>query len=124
MIRIDTPGGLDSSMREIIKAELAAKIPVLTFVAPNGARSASAGVFVMMGSDLAAMAPQTNLGSSTPVAAGGDIPDGDLKNKVVNDAVARIRVLATNHGRNADWAEKRGARRRQHQRRRGAASSA
>ncbi len=106
VIRIDTPGGLDSSMRDIIKAELAAKIPVLTFVAPNGARSASAGVFVMMASDLTAMAPTTNLGSSTPVAAGADIPDGDLKRKIVNDAVARIRVLATTHGRNADWAEK------------------
>ncbi len=67
---------------------------MLTFVAPDGARSASAGVFVMMASDLAAMAPQTNIGSSTPVAAGADIPDGDLKRKIVNDAVARIRVLA------------------------------
>ena len=106
IIRIDTPGGLDSSMREIIQAELAAKFPVLTFVAPNGARSASAGVFVMMASDLAAMSPQTNIGSSTPVAAAGtDIPEGDLKRKIVNDAAARIRVLADTHGRNAKWAE-------------------
>ena len=105
VIRIDTPGGLDSSMREIIQAELATKFPVLTFVAPNGARSASAGVFIMMGSDLAAMAPQTNIGSSTPVAAGADIPEGDLKKKIVNDAVARIRVLAQTHGRNVQWAE-------------------
>lgn len=105
VIRIDTPGGLDSSMREIIKAVLAARFPVLTLVAPDGARSASAGVFVMMSSDLAAMALQTNLGSSTPVAAGRDLPAGDLKDKIVNDAVARIRVLATTHGRNADWAE-------------------
>lgn len=106
IIRIDTPGGLDTSMREILRAELAAKIPVITYVAPNGARSASAGVFVMMASDLAAMAPQTNIGSSTPVAAGADLPAGDLKRKIVNDAVARIRVLADQHGRNADWAEK------------------
>jgi membrane-bound serine protease (ClpP class) len=105
IIRIDTPGGLDSSMREIIQAELAAKFPVITFVAPNGARSASAGVFVMMASDLAAMAPQTNIGSSTPVGFGADIPAGDLKRKIVNDAVARIRVLAATHGRNAKWAE-------------------
>jgi membrane-bound serine protease (ClpP class) len=105
IIRIDTPGGLDSSMREIIQAELATKYPVITYVAPNGARSASAGVFVMMASDLAAMSPQTNIGSSTPVAAGADIPEGDLKNKIVNDAVARIRVLAQTHGRNATWAE-------------------
>jgi membrane-bound serine protease (ClpP class) len=106
IIRIDTPGGLDSSMREIIRAELAAKMPVLTYVSPNGARSASAGVFVMMASDLAAMSPQTNVGSSTPVAGGADIPAGDLKRKIVNDAVARIRVLAQTHGRNADWAER------------------
>jgi membrane-bound serine protease (ClpP class) len=106
VIRIDTPGGLDTSMREIIRAELAAKFPVLTFVAPDGARSASAGVFVMMASDLAGMSPQTNLGSSTPVAAGADLPNGDLKRKIVNDAVARIRVLAESHGRNADWAER------------------
>ena len=105
VIRLDTPGGLDSSMREIIKAELGARVPVLTWVGPDGARSASAGVFLMMASDLAAMAPQTNVGSSTPVVSGGDIPKGDLKRKILNDAVARIRVLATEHGRNADWAE-------------------
>jgi membrane-bound serine protease (ClpP class) len=106
LLRIDTPGGLDSSMRQINTAELASKVPVITYVAPNGARAASAGLFVVQASDLAGMAPQTNIGSSTPVGLGQDLPKGDLKNKIVNDAAARIRALATTHGRNADWAEK------------------
>lgn len=106
IIRLDTPGGLDSSMRDIIQSELASKVPIIAYVAPNGARAASAGVFVMMASDLAAMSPQTNIGSSTPVGLGQDIPAGDLKRKVVNDAAAQIRVLAQTHGRNAEWAEK------------------
>jgi membrane-bound serine protease (ClpP class) len=106
VLRIDTPGGLDRSMREINAAELAAPIPVVVFVAPDGARAASAGVFVLMASDLAAMAPQTNLGSSTPVAGGRDIADGDLKRKIVNDAAARVRTLAVEHGRNGAWAER------------------
>jgi membrane-bound serine protease (ClpP class) len=105
LLRIDTPGGLDDSMRQIIQAELASKVPVIAYVAPNGARAASAGVFIVEASDLAAMAPQTNIGSSTPVGLGQDLPSGDLKNKIVNDAAARIRALATTHGRNATWAE-------------------
>jgi membrane-bound serine protease (ClpP class) len=105
VLRIDTPGGLDSSMREITQAELASPVPVIGWVAPEGARAASAGVFVMMATDLAAMSPQTNIGSSTPVTSGGDIPAGDLKTKILNDAVAQIRATATAHGRNADWAE-------------------
>ena len=105
VILMDTPGGLDSSMRAIIKAELAAKVPVIVYVYPPGSRDASAGVFITMGADVAAMAPQTNIGSSTPVSsAGGNIPS-DLRRKVINDAVAYIRALAQEHGRNADWAE-------------------
>jgi membrane-bound serine protease (ClpP class) len=105
VLRIDTPGGDDTSMRKITQAELNSPVPVIGWVAPEGARAASAGVFVMMATDLAAMSPQTNIGSSTPVTIGGDIPAGDLKNKIINDAVAQIRATATAHGRNADWAE-------------------
>jgi membrane-bound serine protease (ClpP class) len=104
-ILMDTPGGLDSSMRNIIKRELDSEVPVIVYVYPPGSRAASAGVFIMMGADVAAMAPETNIGSSTPISTGGgDIPK-DLKRKVINDAVAYIRGLATEHGRNADWAE-------------------
>jgi membrane-bound serine protease (ClpP class) len=103
---MDTPGGLDSSMRAIIKAELASKVPVIVYVYPPGSRDASAGVFITMAADVAAMAPQTNIGSSTPIStSGGNIPS-DLRRKVINDAVAYIRALAEEHGRNADWAEK------------------
>jgi membrane-bound serine protease (ClpP class) len=105
VILMDTPGGLDSSMRNIIKRELDSKVPVIVYVYPPGSRAASAGVFITMAADVAAMAPATNIGSSTPISTGGgDIPK-DLKRKVVNDAVAYIRGLATEHGRNADWAE-------------------
>jgi membrane-bound serine protease (ClpP class) len=104
-ILMDTPGGLDSSMRNIIKRELDSNVPVIVYVYPPGSRAASAGVFITMAADVAAMAPATNIGSSTPISTGGgDIPK-DLKRKVVNDAVAYIRGLATEHGRNADWAE-------------------
>jgi membrane-bound serine protease (ClpP class) len=106
VILLDTPGGLDSSMREIIEAELAAEVPVVVYVAPPGSRSASAGVFITLAADVAAMAPQTNIGSSTPIAVGGgEIPD-DLRKKVVNDAAAYIREIAEEHGRNGDWAER------------------
>jgi membrane-bound serine protease (ClpP class) len=106
VILMDTPGGLDSSMRAIIKAELAATVPVVVYVYPPGSRDASAGVFITMAADVAAMAPQTNIGSSTPIStSGGNIPS-DLRRKVINDAVAYIRGLAEEHGRNADWAER------------------
>lgn len=106
VILLDTPGGLDSSMREIIEAELAAEVPVVVYVAPPGSRSASAGVFITLAADVAAMAPQTNIGSSTPIAVGGgEIPE-DLRKKVVNDAAAYIREIAEEHGRNGDWAER------------------
>jgi membrane-bound serine protease (ClpP class) len=106
VVLMDTPGGLDSSMRNIIKRMLDSKVPVMVYVYPPGSRDASAGVFITMAADVAAMAPETNIGSSTPISTGGgDIPK-DLKRKVVNDAVAYIRGLASEHGRNADWAEK------------------
>jgi membrane-bound serine protease (ClpP class) len=105
VILTDTPGGLDSAMRDIIKAELASKVPVILYVSPPGSRAASAGVFLAMAADVAAMAPGTNIGSSTPILSSGqDIPD-DLHRKVVNDAAAYIGELARDHGRNAEWAE-------------------
>ncbi|HXV58588.1 MAG TPA: nodulation protein NfeD [Gaiellaceae bacterium] len=105
VIELDTPGGLDSAMRDIIKAELASQVPVIVYVAPPGSRAASAGAFITLAADVAAMAPGTNIGSSTPVAVGGgDIPE-DLNRKVVNDAAAYARELAETHGRNGDWAE-------------------
>jgi membrane-bound serine protease (ClpP class) len=104
VIEIDTPGGLDTAMRQIIQSELASPIPVVVYVYPEGARAASAGVYILMGSDVAAMAPQTNLGAATPVALGGTMDD-TMKAKVTNDAAAYIIALAKNHGRNATWAE-------------------
>ena len=104
VILMDTPGGLDTSMRQIIQAELDAEIPVVVYVYPNGARAASAGVYIMMGADVTAMAPQTNLGAATPVSLSGEMGE-TLTRKVINDSVAYIRALAEEHGRNADWAE-------------------
>ena len=105
VILLDTPGGLDSSMRAVIKAELAAKVPVVVYVHPPGARAASAGAFIAMAADVAAMAPQTNIGSSTPVNVTGEEISDDLRDKVVNDAAAYISELADEHGRNAEAAE-------------------
>lgn len=105
VLLVDTPGGLDTAMRDIIKAELASEVPVILYVSPPGSRAASAGVFLAMAADVAAMAPGTNIGSSTPISSsGGDIPS-DLRRKVINDAAAYIRELAESHGRNGDWAE-------------------
>ena len=84
---------------------LDSKVPVIVYVSPPGSRAASAGVFLVMASDVAAMAPFTNIGSSTPISTGGEDIPADLKRKVVNDAAAYIRALAEDHGRNADWAE-------------------
>lgn len=105
VIELDTPGGLDSSMRQIIRAMTASPVPVIVYVAPPGARAASAGTFITEAAGLAAMAPGTNIGAASPVtASGGDIGGTEGK-KVTNDAVAFIRSLAAEHGRNADWAE-------------------
>jgi membrane-bound serine protease (ClpP class) len=105
VLELDTPGGLDSAMRAIIKKELDADVPVVVYVSPPGSRAASAGAFITLAADVAAMAPGTNIGSSTPVAVGGgEIPE-DLRRKVVNDAAAYARELAEIHGRNGDWAE-------------------
>lgn len=123
ILQMDTPGGLDSAMRDMIRAILASDVPVVTFVAPSGARAASAGTYLLYASHVAAMAPATNLGAATPVqiggspAAPGDQPKDDAKErepaqpgtamerKAVNDSVAYIRGLAELRGRNADWAE-------------------
>ncbi len=105
VIVLDTPGGLDSSMRAIIKKELDLKVPVVVYVAPAGARAASAGAFIAMAADVAAMAPQTNIGSATPVDLSGQDIQKDLRNKIVNDAKEYIRALAEEHGRNGAVAE-------------------
>lgn len=135
VMRIDTPGGLDSAMREMIKDILDAPVPVLGFVGPSGARAASAGTYLLYATHVAAMAPGTNLGAATPVPVGGGVPmpggapekpakEGDAEGqtaddaetrspgpsdamgkKVLNDAVAYLRGLAELRGRNADWAE-------------------
>jgi membrane-bound serine protease (ClpP class) len=101
LITIDTPGGLDSSMREIIQAIGASKVPVLCYTAPTGARAASAGTFIMMGCPVSAMAPGTNIGAAHPVGVSGAVE----VDKVTNDAAAYIRSLADEWGRNAEWAE-------------------
>jgi membrane-bound serine protease (ClpP class) len=125
VLKMDTPGGLDTSMREIIKDILASSVPVAAFVAPGGARAASAGTYILYASHVAAMAPATNLGAATPVAigtpgasGGGEKPDdkadksqksdsaSTMTRKQVNDAAAYIRGLAQMRGRNAEWAER------------------
>jgi membrane-bound serine protease (ClpP class) len=128
VIRINTPGGLDLAMRDIILSILSSPVPVATWVAPNGSRAASAGTYILYASHIAAMAPATNVGSSTPVSLGGGqsplptptLPQGDeaesdtseaaggsaMEKKVINDAVAYIKSLAELRGRNSEWAVK------------------
>lgn len=132
VLRLDTPGGLDDSMRQIVRAILASPVPVLSHVAPPGARAASAGTYILYASHVAAMSPGTNLGAATPVSIGGGGGGGDgaprppdhaaspaasdassappprstMEAKAVNDAVAYLRSLAELRGRNADWAER------------------
>jgi membrane-bound serine protease (ClpP class) len=105
VIELDTPGGLDSSMRDIVKKELVSRVPVVVYVAPPGARAASAGVWISEAADVLAMAPETNIGSSTPITGTGQNIGSDLRRKVVNDAAASLRGLAKSHGRNAAWAD-------------------
>lgn len=106
IIRLDTPGGLDSSLREIVKDMLAAPMPVVVYVTPAGARAASAGVFITEAADVAAMSPDTNIGSASPISASGADIGGTLGRKITNDATAFVRALASSHGRNPDLAER------------------
>jgi membrane-bound serine protease (ClpP class) len=125
IIRLDTPGGLDISMREIIQSILGSPVPVVTYVAPSGARAASAGTFLLYASHVAAMSPGTTLGAATPVRIGGlpgapepptkpgakkkgeaTAPDDAMSRKILNDSIAYIRSLAQLRGRNVEWAEK------------------
>ncbi|MGH3078718.1 MAG: NfeD family protein, partial [Gaiellaceae bacterium] len=97
---LDTPGGLASSMRGIVKRFLAAEVPVVVYVGPPGSSADSAGAVIAMAADVAAMAPQTNIGSSTPISLGGQDISKDLRRKIVNDAAAYIGELAREHDRN------------------------
>src|SRR5688572_15252639 len=131
VLQLDTPGGLDAAMRDVIKAVLASAVPVAGFVAPSGARAASAGTYLLYASHVAAMAPATNLGAATPIAIGLPAPRDDApaspqpaatgeagaapaggalrdaaEAKRINDAAAYIRALAQLRGRNAEWAER------------------
>src|SRR5258708_24858647 len=102
VIVMNTPGGESTAMDDIITTFLNSPVPILVYVSPPGARAASAGLFVAQAADVVAMAPGTNIGSAHPIAGNGtDIP-GDLGQKILNDAVARVRDLAASHGRNAD----------------------
>jgi membrane-bound serine protease (ClpP class) len=105
VVQLDTPGGLERSMRSIVQRMMNAEVPVIVFVGPTGARAASAGVFITMAAHVAAMAPATNIGAASPVAMGGNA-DKTMMKKVENDAAAFIRTVALERGRNADWAEK------------------
>jgi membrane-bound serine protease (ClpP class) len=106
IITLDTPGGLSQSMRQIVQSIYACKVPVIVYVAPSGARAASAGVMITMAADIAAMAPGTNIGAAHPVGAGGADIGKTMQKKVVNDMAAFIRSIADRQGRNAQWAEK------------------
>ena len=109
IIQLDTPGGLDTSMRDIIKDIVNARVPVVVYVSPSGARAASAGVFITVSAHVAAMAPNTAIGAASPVAIG---PEGEaemsetMQEKILNDAAAYIRSLAEAQGRNMEWAER------------------
>jgi membrane-bound serine protease (ClpP class) len=100
IIRLDTPGGLSDSMRSIIQDMAAAPMPVVVYVSPNGARAGSAGAYITEAGDVAVMAPETNIGSATPIAVGPGGGSSDLDRKIKNDAAASMRALASDHGRN------------------------
>jgi membrane-bound serine protease (ClpP class) len=105
IIRLDTPGGLDKSMRDITQTMLGAEVPVVVYVAPKGARAASAGAIITLASHVAAMAPGTNIGAAHPVAMGGGEMTEEMSKKVENDAASTARAIAERRGRNAKWAE-------------------
>ena len=105
VLQLDTPGGLDTSMRAMIKDITGSQIPIIVYVGPTGGRAASAGVFLTMAAHVAAMAPGTNIGAAHPVAMGGGTMDDVMKAKVENDAVAYIHSIAERRGRNHEWAE-------------------
>jgi membrane-bound serine protease (ClpP class) len=106
VISLDTPGGLDTSMRDIVKNIMDASVPVIVYVSPSGARAASAGSIILMASHIAVMAPGTNVGAAHPVTIGKDKPDKTMMKKVENDAVAYSRSIAMKKGRNVEWAAK------------------
>ncbi|HYR48418.1 MAG TPA: nodulation protein NfeD [Candidatus Polarisedimenticolia bacterium] len=105
LLVLNTPGGISTSMDDIVTSLLNSTVPVIVYVYPSGARAASAGLFVAQAADVVAMAPGTNIGSAHPIDATGADLTGDLGAKVLNDAVTRVSSLASMHGRNADWAE-------------------
>ena len=106
LVVLNTPGGISTSMDDIVTSLLNSSVPTIVYVYPSGARAASAGLFVAQAADVLAMAPGTNIGSAHPIDATGANLTGDLGQKVLNDAVTRVRSLAQMHGRNADWAER------------------
>jgi membrane-bound serine protease (ClpP class) len=105
VLKLDTPGGLDSAMRDIIQRIESSTVPVIVYVSPSGGRAASAGTFITMAGHVAAMAPGTTIGAASPINSDGSDIEGTLGRKVTNDAVAYIRGIADLRGRNADWAE-------------------
>ena len=105
VLQLDTPGGLDGAMRDIVRAILASQVPVVVYVGPAGARAASAGMFIALAAHVAAMAPNTTIGAAHPVGGGGEEIKGPMADKVTNDAAAYARTLAAQRGRNARWAE-------------------
>jgi membrane-bound serine protease (ClpP class) len=105
VIMLDTPGGLDTSMRVIIKEIMASRIPIAVYVAPSGSRAASAGTFITMAAHISAMSPGTSMGSAHPVNMGGEKMDETMLKKAENDAAAYIKSIATERGRNGEWAE-------------------
>ena len=106
VVMLNTPGGLERSMRSMVQSILNSDVPVIVYVGPTGARAASAGVFITMAGHVAAMAPATNIGAAHPVAAGGGQMDKEMSKKVENDAAAFARSIATERGRNVEWAER------------------
>ncbi len=106
VVELDTPGGLDTSMRQMVQEIIKTEIPVAVYVSPSGARAASAGVLITLAADIAAMAPGTNIGAAHPVGIGGGGMDNTMAKKVENDAAAYARSLAEKKGRNGEWAEK------------------